>query len=130
MNFTKAIELLKDGVKITRLSWRGKMYIQMVKVESEPFKIRLFIKAVSNYNWSADMFLSNDWIVGNDDTITVTFAEAIEKIKQGYKVKLQEWKEMFLEYDNQSRNAVLHHWALHDYHPIFDDFCEDDWEKF
>lgn len=133
MNFTQAIELLTDGVKITRSSWYGNMYLQKENLDTGSClkaTIKTYVKAVSNYSWSVEMFLSTDWMIGNDDSITVKFAEAIQALKTGYRVKLPEWKDMYLEFDGQSKTVVLHHWVSHDYQLSFNDFCEEDWKQF
>lgn len=124
MNFTKAIECLNDGARIGRQSWTGNMFLQ-----KKDDKIRSFMTATSNYNWSTEMFLSSDWMKVGDDTITLPFTEAVEELKKGSKIKLPEWEDMYLVLDNNMRTVVLKHLVFHEWQPVFNDLCAEDWEE-
>ncbi len=124
MNITKAIELLNDGARIRRAEWKEPCFL-----EQRGNTFLGYIQATSDYHWSVDMFLSTEWMIDNDDSITVSFAEAIDALKHFKTVKLPEWKDKYLVYDIQTKNVVLKHLVYFEYHPTFEDLCADDWEQ-
>lgn len=125
MNFGEAIKVLRDGERIARIKWNRKMFI-----EKKDNKVDSYHEAISTYCWHSDMFLSDDWIIDNDDNLLVPFHKAIDALKAGKKVKLPHWKDMNLEYNPEMREVILRHYMECGFTPTFDDICANDWERF
>lgn len=68
---TEMIKLLKDGLKLTRKSWKGKQYIYMEKETIYIYwfaeKERPYIKEANQDNFPYEELFEEDWVVFSED---------------------------------------------------------------
>ena len=109
MEFKKALELMKQGMKIKLPSWGGywfydneKETIIMHTKEGKELDIRETVRV----EYTTLNICSNDWMVANEENCpelggvaTFGFDEAIKYLKRGLKVKRKGWngKEQYIE---------------------------------
>ncbi|MEE1076502.1 MAG: DUF2829 domain-containing protein [Acutalibacteraceae bacterium] len=97
MNFTKALEALKAGLKIKLPHWKGYWVKEddTVKMYCKNGDI-LDIRETEDVFYTLSNIASNEWEIAEDSNIdlavkTFSFGEAIRLIKQGKKVARKGW---------------------------------------
>lgn len=109
MNFSKAFEAMKQGLKVKLPSWGGfwcwdeeKQTIMMYTKEGNIIDIR----KTERFEYTLGNVLSDEWIVADETNTpilggvaTFNFGEAIKYLKRGFKVKRLGWtgKNQYIE---------------------------------
>ncbi|RHT88214.1 DUF2829 domain-containing protein [Faecalibacillus intestinalis] len=109
MEFKKALELMKQGMKMKLPSWGGYWFYDNEKeaiiMHTKEGK-ELDIRETDRVEYTTLNICSNDWMVANEENCpelggfaTFGFDEAIKYLKRGLKVKRKGWngKEQYIE---------------------------------
>jgi hypothetical protein len=128
VEFSHALLELKNGKKIRRKQWDKEHFIS-----NENDLPSMYMLATSPYNLSCTIFLSDNWLIENDEGIfeedkQVNFDKAIKSISQNKRVKLSHWNDQYIVLDQQTRQLVLKHFVEIRYVPTYEDFVSFDWE--
>jgi hypothetical protein len=134
MNLSEITPHIKEGKKVRRKSWNkdlGSAFLQLKEKDpGVPKELTLFSLATSNYPMDFSIMLSDDWIVicPEDEVPDCSFYDMLDGLRKGSKARLPKWKEQWIEYDSQSKQIVLKHFAESFYMPDLSTFTAEDWE--
>ena len=126
MNFSDAMEMLKDGAKITRAKWKNDLYFVMNGKDLLTYQpsLRLF-------NYDAEIIVSDGWVIDENDNLAnnamYKFSDIIPFLSRGAKAKLNTWSNQFIYLEGHS--LVLSKMEIFPYIPVFEDFVATDWVK-
>lgn len=121
MKFCEAMDVLKNGGKVTRSLWKGSLYFLMQGNKVISYQPRLI-----NYIYDEDIMVSDGWLV-EGDTKEYSFCNIIPFLNDGKRVHMVDWKDSYLFFDNASGNLVLHMMESLPFVPGFDSFVATDW---
>lgn len=122
MNFSKALECLKSGAKISRKAYKGAVYL--VKHGD---MILAFQPIKTYYEYDLSIMISEDWqIIGQDETYP--FVDMIALLQSGHKARLKDWeKDMFIYIEPGSNIITLETVLPFPFMPDMTSFMADDW---
>lgn len=121
MNFSEAVESLKEGKKVTRSSWRDGIYLMIVQK-----KLKSFQPMWVAFLYENEILLSDGWLLeGRDEEFT--FCDLIPYLQRGEKAQCKDWGAMFIYYDNTSK--ILCNQTIEEtkFTLEFDSFVATDW---
>jgi len=121
MNFCEAMDLLKNGAKVTRGVWKGSLFFSMEGEEVLAYQPRFL-----DYTYDESIMVSDGWQV-EDESQEYTFCEIIPFLNDGKKARLAEWKDSFIFLDRSSGKLVLHMMDSFPFVPEFESFMATDW---
>lgn len=121
MNFCEAMDVLKNGGKVTRSIWKGSLFFLM-----QGDKVISYQPRFLDYTYDEDIMISDGWLV-EGDTQEYSFCEIIPFLNDGKRVRMADWKDSFIFYDNASAKLVLHMMDSFPFVPGFDSFVATDW---
>lgn len=121
MNFCDAMDLLKNGAKVTRTVWKGSLYFLMQGNDVISYQPRFL-----DYTYDEDIMVSDGWRIEGSDQ-DYTFCEIIPFLKDGKKAHMKDWKDSYIFYDASSAKLVLHMMDSFPFVPGFDSFVATDW---
>jgi len=121
MNFCEAMDLLKNGAKVTRSVWKGSLFFSMEGEEVLAYQPRFL-----DYTYDESIMVSDGWQV-EDESQEYTFCEIIPFLNDGKKARLAEWKDSFIFLDRSSGKLVLHMMDSFPFVPEFESFMATDW---
>ena len=121
MKFSEAMEKLKSGVKVTRATWKGRMYFLIVKGE-----VKTFQSHISPYSYNEDIMVSDGWILEGVDQ-EMNFTEIIPYLQKGMRAKLKSWDEIFIYLDNSIQGLASESMVPFQFTPDFASFMAEDW---
>ena len=126
MKFCEAMDLLKEGAKVTRQPWKGSMYFVMKGDDVKCFQPKLV-----NFLYSEDIMISGGWYIEGQDQVrnemTMTFCEIIPFLQKGCKAWLCDWKDSYIYLDNSTKSLVLYRMEMFPFIPDFESFVAHDW---
>ena len=126
MKFCEAMDLLRDGAKVTRQPWKGSMYFIMKGDDVKCFQPKL-----SNYLYNEDIMISEGWIVEHKDglisSLPMSFCEIIPELQNGCKAWLEDWNDSYIYLDNSTRQLVVFRMEMFPFIPDFESFTAQDW---
>lgn len=121
MKFCEAMDLLKNGAKVTRSVWKGSLYFLMQGNDVVSYQPRFL-----DYTYDEDIMVSDGWIIEGSEQ-EYTFCEIIPFLNDGKKARMKDWKDSFIFYDASSAKLVLHMMDSFPFVPGFDSFMATDW---
>lgn len=121
MNFCEAMDLLKNGAKVTRTIWKGSLFFSMQGEEVMAYQPRFL-----DYTYDESIMISDGWLI-EGDTQEYTFCEIIPFLHDGKKAHMADWKDSFIFLDNNSKKLVLHMMDSFPFVPEFESFMATDW---
>ncbi len=121
MEFCKAIERLKSGSKITRRAWADGVYFIL-----EDNAINSYQPTIKAYHYNEDIMISDGWLVDNK-TDEMKFCDIIPFLLKGSKVKLKDWENMYVYYDDVAKGLVVFSMQKFPFHIDFNSFAAEDW---
>lgn len=122
MNFCEAMDLLKNGAKVTRSVWKGSLYFMMQGEEVLSYQPRFL-----DYTYDETIMISDGWLI-EGDTQEYTFCEIIPFLKDGKKAYMADWiKGWYIYFDNSTAKLVLHMMDSFPFVPEFESFTATDW---
>ena len=130
MNFKEAVEYLKIGKKVRISFWEKNIYLQMGERDGGSFienTIMSFRQEAIPYSYDLSILTSDDWMVVGGDGENISFAEAMENIRNKKMVRLSTWPDStFLVED--SNQLCMKRLCEHPFNPCYNDFISDQWE--
>jgi len=121
MEFSEAMDKLKEGLKITRNAWKGSVYFRIVEGEVKSFQPKLM-----PYIYNDDIMISDGWLVEGQEK-EYKFSEIILFLQQGFKARLKEWTEMFIFLDKPTKMLLVLSMENLPFIPDFESFTATDW---
>lgn len=121
MKFCEAMELLKNGSKVTRHPWQQGVYFLIVNGDVKSFQPHL-----TPYIYNEDIMVSDGWIVEGIEE-ELKFCNIITHLRNGLKAKLKDWNETFIYFDHQTKLIVCQSMNLFPFIPDFESFIAEDW---
>lgn len=121
MKFCEAMDLLKNGAKVTRSVWKGSLYFLMQGNDVVSYQPRFL-----DYTYDEDIMVSDGWLIEGSEQ-EYTFCEIIPFLNDGKKARMKDWKDSFIFYDASSAKLVLHMMDSFPFVPGFDSFVATDW---
>lgn len=87
MHISTAIEKLKQGKKITHLSWPKDSYLQIDSISTH---MMFFQYEATPFNITPDILLSSNWYTLDGSHTSLDFVQALALLSQGYKLSFEE----------------------------------------
>lgn len=128
MNFKEALKELKNGEKITRIAWNNHQYIVIDKDDKGKNHVTSYEKHATVFQYDSDIMLSDEWLVNDDLSKYLSWAEIVEALSQGAKARLKDWhKDTYIIYDKTQKSLVRYGMEFRPYTPNFESFISNDW---
>lgn len=122
MKFCEAMDILKNGGKVTRTVWQGSLYFMMQGNDVLSYQPKLL-----DYTYDESIMVSDGWLI-EGDTQEYTFCEIIPFLKDGKRAHMSGWQAGWYIYlDSQTSRLVLHMMDSFPFVPGFDSFVATDW---
>jgi hypothetical protein len=121
MNFCEAMDLLKNGAKVTRSVWKGSLYFMMQGDVVMSYQPRYL-----DYTYDESIMVSDGWLI-EGDTQEYTFCKIIPFLNDGKKAHMADWKDSFIFLDKPTGKLVLHMMDSFPFVPEFESFTATDW---
>lgn len=121
MTFEEAMTELKSGKKVTRKLYKNELFL-----ESNSYTIKAYRPILEPYIYDSDIMLSEDWLI-DDLTGRFQFYEIVLYLQQGFKARIDGWKNKYIYLDHSSRQLIAHYFDEFVFMPSFIDFVADDW---
>lgn len=123
MKFCEAMDVLKNGGKVTRQVWKGSLYFMMQGEDVITYQPRLL-----EYQYDEDIMISDGWLVDDQrNPNQMTFCEVIPYLEDGYRAWISDWKDSFIYLDKTTGKLVLHMMESFPFIPAFESFTASDW---
>lgn len=121
MKFNEAMEKLQSGVKVTRQPWAGSIYFLMDGSDVKSYQPKL-----GPYIYNEDIMVSGGWQVEGIEG-EHRFYDIITYLQQGFKARINDWKESYIYFDNTIKGLAIHSMDIFPFVPDFDSFVAQDW---
>lgn len=121
MQFCEAMDVLKNGGKVTRSVWKGSLYFKMKDKKVMSYQPRFL-----DYTYDESIMVSEGWFIEGDSN-AYTFCEIIPFLNDGKKAKMEDWSDSYIFYERPSSKLVLHMMDVFPFVPGFDSFMAVDW---
>lgn len=122
MKFCEAMDVLKNGGKVTRSVWQGSLYFLMVGNEVLSYQPKLL-----DYTYDESIMVSDEWMIEGDDN-EYNFCEIIPFLQAGKRAYMRDWNSGWYIYlDSQTNRLVLYMMDSFPFVPGFDSFVATDW---
>jgi len=121
MNFDDAFVQLKAGKKIRRKKWEPLMHMKIIANEVVTYKGESF-----GLHSDADILLSKDWYVIDNEDIKFTFVESLQELKKKKMISRESLNGGYVFIDNGQ--LAMCKPIEYEFMPTFDDMCSIDWE--
>lgn len=121
MQFCEAMDVLKNGGKVTRSVWKGSLYFMMQGETVLSYQPRLL-----DYTYDESIMVSDGWFI-EGDTQPLTFCEIIPFLNEGKRAQMEEWTDSYIFLDKNTGRLVLHMMDSFPFVPGFDSFIATDW---
>jgi len=106
MNFTEAMQQLREGAKVSRRKWTDPTIFKLVDG-----KVKCFENISQYYVYDESIFLSEGWrILGLEiegKEVELCFCDLIPHLKSGAKARLSSWEDSYICIDNESKFIVF-----------------------
>lgn len=122
MNFKEAMIAAQKGAKVTRQGWKGSLHFEM-----ENDKLVSKQPVIETYPICEEVFLSDGWVLENDEKESILFYDLIPFLQKGRRAKLKDWVDSWIKYDVSSRCIVYEYRHNRPYFPPFEAFTATDW---
>lgn len=121
MQFCEAMDVLKNGGKVTRSVWKGSLYFLMVGNDVLSYQPKLL-----DYTYDESIMVSDGWFI-EGETQPLTFCEIIPFLNEGKRAQMEEWTDSYIFLDKNTRRLVLYMMDSFPFVPGFDSFIATDW---
>ena len=121
MDFSEAMDKVKEGFKVSREPWRNEIYFSIKQGMFDSYK-----SYINYYAYSEDIMVSEDWLIEGDEK-EYRFCEIIPFLQKGCKARLSNWNDKFIYLDKSEKRLVISFKERFDFTPAFDDFLAEDW---
>lgn len=122
MDFCEAMNILKNGGKVTREVWKGALYFMMKDDEVHSYQPRLL-----DYSYDESIMLSDGWFVEGDEK-AYSFCEIIPFLNEGKRAQMEDWqKDWCIFLDKGTGKLLLRMMDSFPFVPGFDSFVATDW---
>lgn len=133
MNFSEALEAMKQGKRASRRDWDKSFegcFVSMENIENKP-NLEFFVPSVSLYTFDLSIALSEDWIVKTAHEVikNVNFPALIEYLSAGAIAYLPGWdhRRDWIKLDHDKKNILLNTYFLRHIPIQYDSFIATDW---
>ncbi len=120
MNFSEAMDKLKEGKKVSRSAWNSGYFLMVNGV------IKAFKNELTYYTYTPDIMVSEEWIVDEQDG-AFKFCEVVPLLMLGHKASFSDWENSYIIYNKQEKCLVRHSMEETIFTPDFDSFLAGDW---
>lgn len=125
MEFVEASKALDEGKAIRRKCWPNKIHF----IKTKDNKIQVFKEYSEIFNIYCDVILSNDWVVLEEKNVKISFALALEKLKNGHKIAMYGWPDSkFLQLSEDGAHLIIKKIDKTCFTPSMECLFSNDWE--
>ena len=120
MNFSEAMDKLKEGAKVTRETWKQQLYFKMINGV-----VKSFFPRVAPYVYDENIMVSNEWYIAGKE---YCFSEITHSLAVGGRAYRKDWDEgNYITYDKEHGGLAFHSIEMFEFSPTFDSFLAIDW---
>jgi hypothetical protein len=124
MKFSEAMELIKEGSKVTRYPWKETTYFLMVDKERK--QIQSYQPKICPYIYDESIMISDGWVLDKAKG-DFLFPDIIHHLIRGDNARLKEWQETFIYFEPSIKGLAIHSMEPFPFVPDFESFSATDW---
>ena len=121
MKFCEAMELLKNGSKVTRVPWIDGVHFVM-----KDGMVKAFQPNLSHYLYDQSIMVSDGWIIIGEEG-EHNFCEIIPFLMKGKWAKMKQWDSAHIYFDFQNKKIIIRTMQEFTYLPEPESFLAEDW---
>jgi len=126
MNFSEAMQRLKEGAKVSRPHWNAPRFFKLV--DGEP---KCFEGSVTFYPYDESIFLSDGWVVDGIQIdgcdVVMPFSDIIPHLQKGAKARMEHWENSYIYADTQTKSILLNTISQVPFREDFESLMANDW---